>query len=100
MRLPGFPRKILLIPSQNIHIEVTEALRLVATRRAHEVYVNGEFQGIELGHFGPAPSSEPHAEPLPAAELPGIIFRAPHPDYTHKLIMQMVYSGDPVAQFA
>ena len=100
MKLPGLPRKVLLVHSQNIHIEVTEAIRLIADRRAREVYVNGQFIGVEYGHFGPAPKTEPHAEPLPAAELPGVIFRAPHPDYTHKLVMQMVYSGDPIAQFA
>lgn len=98
MKLPGLPHRIHIL-NTSYHVPVIEALSLVRDNRARQCFVNGEFLGIELGHFGPAATIQ-HAEVLPAAELPGVYFQAPHSDNLHKVIMDLAYSGYGPAEFA
>jgi len=88
MRLPGLPSKIPLYPSSVIHIQAIEAIRLIASRRAREVYdAAGSFIGIELGHFGPVQTT-PHAEPLPPVEVENCKFVLASADKFHKTVME------------
>lgn len=100
MRLHGLPDRILVIPSPNIFIQTAAAIHHIAAGKARQVFDNkGAFIGVELGHFGPAQTCG-HAEVLPPAELPGVYFQAPRADNTHKMVMDMVYSGHGAAEFA
>lgn len=74
-------RRVPILSSNNIFMKTDEALRLVAIRRAREVYSDsGEFLGIELGHFGPAPSNRTgrRRHTLAPSEVSNCIYRPPN----------------------
>jgi len=74
--LPNLPNRIHVVNTCLV-ILTREAIKLLQAKRAREVYADGKFIGIELGHFGPKPTAQ--LSQLPPTELPGLRFQDPNP---------------------
>lgn len=74
---PGFPKRVRIFGSQ-FWMKGIDAVRLIGLKRAHDLVLPDGSIAIELGHFGPCPSS-PFVGSLPPSELAGVFFKSPQP---------------------